>query len=401
MSFFRFLPTFGKSFFSYLLIFIFSLFSSFDVSEEPTYDAGDMMMSDVVVEVNEREKPAMVQARLEGETKGYTISNTYHYDMFSRDVVGMQGVPIAVESYGADGVPEELSLVFVYDDTKLDRREENLGILWLNWEDQWYETVTNFEIDYDKNEVTIPVERLGTYILEDMEIWESVWNGTYEYEEIIKEPECHWHNQFAYKDIEALADVSLYDESGEYHITTVEQLAGLVKLVNEGRSFQGDRFFLDADLDLDGYEWAPIGWYYPADNGYLWMDFPFEGQFFGNGHTISNLYINAPKQSNVGMFGRTLQSFCVHDLTLENCYVAGRFYVGGILGDNINSGARYDMTNCRVTGTVKGLKDVGMLVGSSASLRLKDCSAKAEEGNTTELVGDLRSGMMDNCYMEE
>ena len=79
------------------------------------------------------------------------MSNTEHDDRFSREVVGMQGVPIAVESYGADAVPEELSLVFVYDDTKLDRTEENLGILWLNWEDQWYETETNFEIDYDKN----------------------------------------------------------------------------------------------------------------------------------------------------------------------------------------------------------------------------------------------------------
>ena len=221
------------------------------------------------------------------------------------------------------------------------------------------------------------------------------------YEETAKEPDWHWHNQFAYEDIEALADLSLYDESGEYHITTVEQLAGLVKLVNEGRSFLGDTFYLDADLDLAGYEWAPIGWYYPADNGYLWRDFPFEGKFYGNGHTISNLYIYAPKQSNLGLFGRTVQSFCVHDLTLENCYVEGRFYVGGILGDNINSGKQYDMTNCHVTGTVKGLKDVGMLVGSSARLHLKDCTAKAEEGSTTELVGDLRDGMMDNCYMEE
>ena len=122
MSIFQFLPTSGKGFFSYLLMIFLSLFSAFEVTEEPEYDISELMPSNVVVEVNEWDKPAMVQARLEGETKGYTISNTYHYDRFSREVVGMQGVPIAVESYGADTVPEELSLVFVYDDTKLDQQ---------------------------------------------------------------------------------------------------------------------------------------------------------------------------------------------------------------------------------------------------------------------------------------
>ncbi len=175
----------------------------------------------------------------------------------------------------------------------------------------------------------------------------------------------------------------------------MRQLAGLVKLVNEGNSFYGCYFYLD--VDLEGYDWAPIGWYYPADNGYLWKDFPFEGAFYGNGHTIYNMRIVAPEQSDLGMFGRTLQAFHVHDLSLVNCYIEGKYYVGGILGDNINSGDSFDMTNCHVSGIVKGQLKSGALVGSSAYLRIKDCTAVMEEGSVTELIGDLRGGYVEDC----
>ena len=356
--------------------------------------------NEIVLEVEEPDKPAMVAARLEGEVSGYWIRNTYDIDYLSRDVVGQVGVPIEV-SYGAAYNPEtELTLVFQYDPAKLECEEEDLRILWYNETDYWYETLTEYELDAEQNEISVPVKNMGTYVLEDIGIWISVWDGTYEYEDVMMEPDCHWHNEFDYEDIEALADTSLYDGSGEYHITTVEQLAGLVKLVNEGESFYGCNFYLDADLDLEGYDWAPIGWYYPADNGYLWMDFPFEGRFYGNGHTIYNMSITAPDQSNLGMFGRTLQSFSIHDFSLMDCYIEGRYYVGGILGDNISSGDSFDMTNCHVTGTVIGWKDVGALVGSSARLRLQDCTAVMEEGSTEVLVGDLRSGYMENCEIE-
>ncbi len=87
----------------------------------------------------------------------------------------------------------------------------------------------NFQCEgnYDTNEIYVPIYNLGTYVLEDMETWISVWDGTYVYEEEIQVPDCHWHNEFNYADIERLADTTLYDGSGEYHIATVEQLAGL------------------------------------------------------------------------------------------------------------------------------------------------------------------------------
>ncbi len=357
--------------------------------------------SDYLVEVDEPDKPAMIEARLEGDVEGYFIWNTYDYDYMSRDVVGMVGVPIKIESYSDDKVDGNITLVFVYDESKLACDEEDLGILWYNEAAPWYETMPNYNIDYEKNEISVSVKHLGTYIFEDMETWTAVWNGTYEYEDTMMEPDCHWHNEFIYEDIEALADTSIYDESGEYHITTVEQLAGLVKLVNEGQSFYGCNFYLDADLDLAGYEWAPIGWYYPADNGYSWKDFPFEGKFYGNGHAIYNMRIYAPEQSDLGMFGRTLQNFEIHDFALIDCYIVGKYYVGGILGDNINSGENFDMTNCYVSGTVIGELKSGALVGSSASLHIKDCYAVMSDEGICELTGDLRNGLIENCHIND
>ncbi len=358
-------------------------------------------IKEIVVEVNESDKPAMVEARLKGRIENYYIENTYDLDYLSRDVVGMVGVPIYVGSYYEDIIEGKLMLTFVYDEDKLTCDEEDLGILYYNEEDYWYDTVLEIQVDYENNEISVPVESLGTYILEDMETWVAVWDGSYDYIDEMEEPECHWHNEFNYEDIEALADVSLYDESGEYHITTVEQLAGLVKLVNEGESFYGCNFYLDSDLDLAGYDWVPIGWYFPADNGNLWQDFPFEGRFYGNGHAIYNMYICQPEQSDLGMFGRTLQGFQVHDLALIDCYIEGKFYVGGILGDNINSGESFDVTNCIVTGTVKGELNVGAIVGSSAYLQIKDCYAVMEEGSTIELTGDLRGGYTENCHIND
>ncbi len=154
-------------------------------------------------------------------------------------------------------------------------------------------------------------------------------------------------------------------------------------------------------MDLAGYKWVPIGWYYPADNGIPGTDYPFCGKFYGNGHAIYNMTIYAPEECNIGMFGRALQNFEIHDFALINCNIEGKYYVGGILGDNINPGEDFNMTNCYVSGSVRGQLDVGALAGSSAYLQIKDCYAVMEEGGTTELTGDLRGGYTENCYIND
>ena len=44
-----------------------------------------------------------------------------------------------------------------------------------------------------------------------------------------------------------------------FEISTAEQLAGAAKLVNSGTDFSGKQIILRRDINLCGYEWAPIG----------------------------------------------------------------------------------------------------------------------------------------------
>ena len=84
--------------------------------------------SDYLVQVEEEDKPAMLEARIEGDVDGYYIWNTYDSDYMSRDVVGMVGVPIELESNYSDRVDGQIKLVFVYDESKLSCDVEEFGI---------------------------------------------------------------------------------------------------------------------------------------------------------------------------------------------------------------------------------------------------------------------------------
>lgn len=166
--------------------------------------------------------------------------------------------------------------------------------------------------------------------------------------------------------------------------------------------FGDDLWQVENDLDLAGYKWVPIGWYYPADNGYMGKDFPFCGKFYGNGHRIYNMYINHPERSDLGMFGRALYGFSVRDLGLVDCYIEGKYYVGGIVGDIISHSGEYDVDNCFVTGYVSGQSNVGAIVGSAAGLEINECYAWLRKGSTKVIAADMRGESEEvNCHIND
>ena len=71
-------------------------------------------------------------------------------------------------------------------------------------------------------------------------------------------------------------------------ITTKDELLQFAKAVDNGEyDDKTDAVVsLDADLDLTGVAWTPIGSVFAADGTLLHY---FSGKFYGNGHTISNL----------------------------------------------------------------------------------------------------------------
>ena len=122
---------------------------------------------------------------------------------------------------------------------------------------------------------------------------------------------------------------------------------------------------LGADLDFDtngngrpdkddeywgnGRGWNGIGGY--AD--------PFEAIFEGNGHTISNLFVDS--FFTKGLFGLTGPSSVIRHVGLIGVAVSGTDDVGGLVG--LNSGA---VVGSYVTGTVTGTGEgVGGLVGEN------------------------------------
>ena len=71
-------------------------------------------------------------------------------------------------------------------------------------------------------------------------------------------------------------------------IDSVKDLQAFANDVNSGK-YDGENdavVSLDADLDLTGVEWTPIG---SVFDGYGNLQHYFSGKFYGNGHTISNL----------------------------------------------------------------------------------------------------------------
>ncbi len=99
------------------------------------------------------------------------------------------------------------------------------------------------------------------------------------------------------------------EEDDSYVLNSAEALAGLAELVNSGTSFKGKTVTLAVNVDLEGYDWTPIG----SDASY------FEGTFDGGNNTVSNMSISIDSTGNVfaGLFGG-IKKGTVKNLTMNN-----------------------------------------------------------------------------------
>ena len=105
--------------------------------------------------------------------------------------------------------------------------------------------------------------------------------------------------------------------------------------------------------------WEPIG------DGITGTPPSFTATFEGNGHTISNLFINRTTD-NVGLFGATGSASAIRNVKLTSVDVTGNDNVGalvGLNGDVTDGGGPID--NCEAAGTVTGNAAVGGLVGKN------------------------------------
>lgn len=200
-------------------------------------------------------------------------------------------------------------------------------------------------------------------------------------------------------------------------ISTVDDLQKLAETVNDGESYSGKYFIQDADLDLMGITWEPIGY---TDGGYY-----FSGHYDGKNHSISNATstgkVDEDGQATVGIFG------CIIEGSVSNLHVknvdffangeGGYSLAGGIAGITFDS----DITNCSVeNSSLKGEKTlvannacVGGITGYSVHGIFQNCASVnnkiISQTYAGGIVGEIDDSISNNegasaftnCYVAE
>ena len=191
-------------------------------------------------------------------------------------------------------------------------------------------------------------------------------------------------------------------------IDSVDDLVAFGEQMNRGYDFEGQTVKLNADLDLSGVKWVPLGMKYRYGvNGNIvfFREKGFCGTFDGQNHTISNLDCSfqsgAPTLLEGGLFW-TLTQATVKDLTLDrpvfdagSASSAGSAYAAGSCGALAcyASGS----TIRTVTVTEPSFDLVNMQMGSGGLLgccydgSVEDCAVL---GGTLRNIGGKTGGLI-------
>ena len=142
-------------------------------------------------------------------------------------------------------------------------------------------------------------------------------------------------------------------EENPYQIATASELTALANYVNRGYygiNCSDLHFVLTADIDFNSNtsnNFPGIGHRFvaTASPGYD-TDYPFNGHFNGNNHTISGIrYTSQASDLRVcnGLFGLTGDDAVIENVIVDNAQISGPENVGGIVGCN-----RGTVRNCHV-----------------------------------------------------
>ena len=223
-------------------------------------------------------------------------------------------------------------------------------------------------------------------------------------------------------------------ESDPYLVESAENLAFLAYIVNKGFDTKGAYFKLTVDVDLNGSSnqlWTPIGLgpnVYSEDGcergSTSVCNTSFQGHFDGDGHTISNLYIETDPYA--GLFGLVIgtedslviiKNVIVSDGLIKGSIAGGIVATGNvqvkgckngadvegeIAGGVVGDGSRVcKVRNCINNGNVKG-GVAGGIVGENP-LEIIECYNSGEIASDSICSGGLsgelyRTSVVNNCY---
>ena len=184
-------------------------------------------------------------------------------------------------------------------------------------------------------------------------------------------------------------------EANKISITTVDELLQFAKAVDNGEyDDKTDAVVsLDADLDLTGVAWKPIGSVFDGDGN---LQHYFSGKFYGNGHTISNLdfSVNYGKTEypSFGFFSEVYGAE-ISSLTIQGKLVvsnSGAVYFGTVAGVAADSKISDCVSDVSFTDTDKYINGTVALCGYAINSTIEYCQNKG----TFSITKDVSSFQM-------
>jgi len=168
-------------------------------------------------------------------------------------------------------------------------------------------------------------------------------------------------------------------------LRTVEEFLAFAKACSLDTYSIGKVVELKSDISLSGTGFKGIPY--------------FDGTFYGNGHTISGLYIDGVG-SQLGLFRYVGVLGVVADLNVKGYLVptGSKTEIGGIAGVNYGT-----IQNCTFNGTIYGENAVGGIVGENTLYgQVLNCGSNAivVATNNAGGIAGINKGTISNCLSE-
>ena len=189
------------------------------------------------------------------------------------------------------------------------------------------------------------------------------------------------------------------EQSNKTSITTVDELLQFAKAVDNGEyDDKTDAVVsLDADLDLTGVAWTPIGSVFAADGTLLHY---FSGKFYGNGHTISNLDFSEnygkTEYPSFGFFSEVYGAE-ISGLTIQgklDVSNSGYVYFGTVAGVAADSKISDCASDVSFTDTDKYINGTVALCGYAINSTIEYCQNKGNFSITKDVSSFQMGGIV-------
>ena len=182
-------------------------------------------------------------------------------------------------------------------------------------------------------------------------------------------------------------------------ITTVAELLQFATAVDNGE-YDGKTdavVSLDADLDLTGIAWKPIGSVFAADGT---LQHYFSGKFYGNGHTISNLNLSEnygkTEYPSFGFFSEVYGAE-ISGLTIQgklDVSNSGYVYFGTVAGVAADSKISDCVSDVSFTDTDKYINGTVALCGYAINSTIEYCQNKGNFSITKDVSSFQMGGIV-------